>query len=496
MKGRKLSIYGSLLLLSVFLSVLVAPTAVLADKGKKGAEITVTAGDDKILKNTPVIIDVGDLPEGVENLATAIVYDGDTELQTQADDLDGDGTIDEIVFQLPAYIEANKDKKFSLYTQETGTDNNQTATITAGQGKYNETYDDWLPSTAYSNFKNATGHTAPMVLEVGDVVWIDTDWATMCVYISAGWRKSAFKHIYMKDDNWDMTMAKWDPWTDWQVQWTRQFWEADYGWHDGNDFGNTSDTVEMLKVGPVRCILQTKSGIGYNGALGKHDTLRALRTFTFYNGFAGIHQNIRLTGGDEVAASTGMTALYGGPLQFTTKILDFSANTSATPWTSYPKSNGFDKVYAPGTPNKGGNSDRYQAVDSNRVLDLTKATATYFGMYSSASKNGYMLNFALGENATAFIKDHITSIDWSDGEIVVKQEYEKFPLEGINRVLVPFSGSGAGTDVGAHMDALNDAWATELDVEVSEPAAAPGFELLLTIVVATGLAVMYKRKQK
>ncbi|MFX0013159.1 MAG: DUF4861 family protein [Promethearchaeota archaeon] len=491
MNRRKNTIYMFALFLPLFFSVLIAPTIVRAAEGKKSAIITITAGEDGIIADTPIIIEPGVLPEGIENLQTAIVYDGDTALPTQADDLDGDDEIDEIVFQLPEDLDADEEKKFSLYVLDEGDDNGQdpSASIDAEFDEYNASYSDWLPSTYTTGYSNASGN-APLVDEVGNVTWIETDWAVMCVYISSGWRKSAFKHIYMKDEQWDVGMAKWDPWSDWQFQWTRVFWEADNGWHDGNDFKNTSDTVEMLKVGPVRCVLQTKSGIGYKGDFGIQDDLRALRTFTFYSGFPGIHQNIRLTGGDEDEASESMTDLYGGPLQFTTKFLDFSTDTSTSPWSTFPDSNGFNMVYALGTPNEAGNSNRENPDE--QFLNLTKMTTTYFGMYSSATKNGYMINFALGENATTFIKDHVTSIDWSDGEIVVKQSYEKFPLEGINRVYVPFSKA---TNPKTQMDTLNGYWTVDYDMETSKPAPAPGFELVITLVTAAAIAIILRRKR-
>ncbi|UCE15029.1 MAG: DUF4861 family protein [Candidatus Heimdallarchaeota archaeon] len=435
--------------------------------GEEVGIMEITADVDPLVADKPVIIQASEFSSFPLDPATIVIKDGDIELPTQADDLDGDGVVDEIVFQLPHTIAAKDSKVFSLYAKNERLDNGQSTMISVAQAKYHESFKNWLPSTVYSKYINTTGHIAPAVATVGDVVWIDTDRATMCVYLSAGWRQSSFKHVYVKDDNWDLVKANWDPWTDWRYNWTRTIYDADYGWHDSNEYGNTSDTIELLKVGPVRCVLQTLSGIGYKGALGIHDNLRALRTFTFYNGFSGIHQNLRLTGGDEIAASIGMTALYGGPLQFATKYLDFSIDTSTIPWTTFPDGNGFDMVYGPGTPNKGGNSNRYQAVDSDRAFDLSLMTATYFGMYSSGSKNGYMSNFALGAEASTFITDHLTDLIWSDGEIQVFQEFEEFSLEGINRVLVPFSGSDVvGADLETHIDTLNNHWAAEYTIDI------------------------------
>ncbi len=56
--------------------------------------------------------------------------------------------------------------------------------------------------------------------------------------------------------------------------------------------------------------------------------------------------------------------------------------------------------------------------------------------------------------------DYVVGIDWSDGEIVVKQEYDKFPLTGVERVFIPFGGTT--TDVEAKIDGLNDMWTADL----------------------------------
>ncbi|MHA2029671.1 MAG: DUF4861 family protein, partial [Candidatus Kariarchaeaceae archaeon] len=268
------------------------------------------------------------------------------------------------------------------------------------------------------------------------------------MYVEAGWRQSGFKHIYMKDLGWDVLMAQWNASSDGNWQWIRSFWEADFGWHNGD----YPDKLTISNVGPVRAVVQTESGIGYNGRYGVSDEIRASKTYTFYDNFAGIAQNIRLVGTDAVAASEDMTALYGGPLEFTSKFLDFSMNHTADPWVPYVQSNAFDTVYSPGAPYLSGNQSRYQPDGDLRKLNVSLMTEPYFGMFNST---GYGYGFYWGHFD---YRNNIAGLDWSDGEIVVKYEFDQFPLGGINRLLLPFSDSA---DPNATIDAMVNDWTNE-----------------------------------
>ncbi len=374
---KKSKVIFSVVFAVIFLSLFVVPSVVKAADGTKVAVIKVTAGTDALAANTPIVIKPADLPEGVTALNTAVIYDGSTALPTQADNLYGDSAIDEIVFQLPEAIAAGESASFNLYVDEEATDNGQSASTTidlAHEDHYNETYDAWLPAAYVAGYSNTSGN-APAVDEVGEVIWVETDWGIMCLYVSAGWRQGTWKHAYIKNSAHDALMANYDPWTDWRWQWLRFGYESDQGWHNGD----YPDEVMIAKVGPVRAVIQTKTGVGYVGATGNLDNLKLLRTYTLYSGFQGLRQNIRLTGSDAAQAATDFTALYNGEtLDFVSKWMDFGANTTSTPWSYLPTGNKYDRVYSPGTPNFAGDSNRYNPDEQYLVLDDMEDS--YFAM--------------------------------------------------------------------------------------------------------------------
>ncbi|MHA2101376.1 MAG: hypothetical protein ACW99A_22185, partial [Candidatus Kariarchaeaceae archaeon] len=359
-------------------------------------------------------------------------------------------------FQLGADILSTNSKTFTLKVSNDGLTNGQpAANIKVAVAEYNETYMDWLPASMSADFNNGT-HNAPAVDEVGDVAWIETDWGILAMFVDAGWRQSSWKHIYMKDQNWDVLMAQWNVSGTAQEahswQWTKAMHEGDFGWHNGN----LPDTVTISKVGPVRAVVQTESAIGYNGQFGIATGIHAARTFTFYNGMPGIAQNIRLVGPDAVAASEDMTALYGGPLDFATKILDFNPNTTTTPWTARIGSNGFDTIYSPGGPNQGGNQSRYQPVDTNRRLNLSLVTEPYFGMFN-ASGYGYAVYWGHID-----YKNNLLSLDWSHEELAIRYSFNQFPLGGINRLLLPFSNAA---NANTTIDGMVANWTGSFDLD-------------------------------
>ncbi|MHA2363087.1 MAG: DUF4861 family protein [Candidatus Hodarchaeales archaeon] len=472
-----------ILCFAVMFSLLLVPTVLTNAKvtARNGAVFDVTAGTTALKASTPIIIDVGDLPITSDDgdLATAIVYDADDEeLPTQADDLDGDGAVDEIVFQLPAEIAASGSATFTVYVEE-GTDNGQDAAdMNVTQGEYADDYADFLPAALVTaqNFMNGTT-VSENVGNVGDVVWIKTGWGVMCMYVEAGWRQSAFKHIVV--DGVDIQSAKWNASGEWQWDWSRMFYDSDPGWQNDAE----ADTVNIKKVGPVRAVVQTTTGVGYKGLTGDLDNLKATRTYTFYNSFQGIAQNLRMTGSSAADAADNMTALYGGPLKFVSKFIDQDSECNAN-------SNCFNNVYAPGTPNLAGNTTRY--VSGLQALNVSELTANYLAMYNAAN-DGFAFYWGDIDNA-----DVLEAIDWSGGEIVVKQAYDTFPLEGVDRVMVPFKGEASPQ---TYVDTAVGGWIAAFDAgsvsntSTTKESAAPGFELPLAIFAITVVALIYRKRR-
>ncbi|MFX0086549.1 MAG: DUF4861 family protein, partial [Candidatus Hodarchaeota archaeon] len=112
------------------------------------AEFVITTNGADIIAGTPIILKAADLPLPYSKLQTAIVYDGTSPLTTQNDDLDGDGIVDEIVFQLASTLSDPSSKTFTVKVMDEGITNGQAVTtaITMERGLYNETYADWLPA--------------------------------------------------------------------------------------------------------------------------------------------------------------------------------------------------------------------------------------------------------------------------------------------------------------------------------------------------------------
>ncbi|MHA2298863.1 MAG: DUF4861 family protein, partial [Candidatus Hodarchaeales archaeon] len=243
--------------------------------------------------------------------------------------------------------------------------------------------------------------------------------------------------------------------------------------------------MTIAKAGPVRIVIQTESGIGYNGKFGVAEDLKARRTFVLYNDIPGIVRNLQLVGEDAVDAyKVGMTDIYGGPLDFASKFVDLGMNTSVTPWVPKTDSNGFDMLYSPDGAYSADNNSRYQPNrDLLGFMNLTEVTTPWVGMYSSSSENGYVVNIGQADYI-----DTLYSIDWWDGELAIKYAFERFPLEGVNQILIPVNGSDVTTTVGALMDALNEPWTREYSIALtsnideippSEPSPGTGTQTIM-----------------
>ncbi|MHA2364500.1 MAG: DUF4861 family protein [Candidatus Hodarchaeales archaeon] len=429
----------------------------LSSLARTGATFNVTAGETSLAINTPIIIDANELPFNQTQLATSIVYSDSTALPTQADDLNNDGIIDEIVFQLPTAISSSSSKTFTIYANDTGTGNGQNpnSNLQITQGLYNETYSNILPSIFSTSFNASNNESilAPAVNRVGDVIWIETDWAILCLYVSAAWKHSSWRHIILTGEDWDLvTGSTFNATSDWKWEWSRFMYEGDYGWHSNI---NTSDTISIAKIGSVRAVIQTISGIGYKGINGIAEGINATRTFFIYSGISGIAQNLRLTGTDAVSASQNMTNLYGVPLEFNTKFIDFGLNSSINPWALINVSNNFNHIYSPSMPNIAGNDSRYQSNLIYREFNLSKITHPYFGMYNDQNE-GFVVYW--GNIPPA----NLLGIYWDEGEIDVKYSFNQFPLTGINRILIPFKASGTVTD---YIDSLYSKWLSNYEIQ-------------------------------
>lgn len=499
-------------LLIVNFSFIPLKNVVLAEtESTEVLQLRISTDENQLVKNTPIIIKVKDHSLLSLKFNTSTVYYESIELPSQTDDLDGDGIIDEIVFQLPSDIDEGTTQLFDLHLGEESLDVNQSVNpnIRISQDLYNLSYSKWLSQNQSITFKNDTGHLAPTVHDIGEVIWVETDWAILCLYISAAWRQSSWKHIILKDSNWDVVMAKYDPWLEdlepyedtypsWTWSrwlWSRFMYESDPGWHTAgvessnlpwNLWERIPDEVKVAKVGDVRTVIQTYSGIGHNDNIEIQDKLHAVRTYTIYSGFEGIAQNFRLEGGDEDAAAESMTALSGGPLVFHSKCIDLGMDYTTNPWTTIANSNHFDKVVT-----EGGATDRYQPTKELRKLDLSKLRSAYLGMYSSSSKNGFVYNW--GDFA---IKDNIASIVWSGDELVIQYSFEQFPIDGIDRILIPFCGSSTGGNPESYMTTLNDYWSSKYTLEVTRHEITP-FPLIISFfsILYLGVIVLYWRKR-
>ncbi|MHA2139819.1 MAG: hypothetical protein ACW98G_18195, partial [Candidatus Hodarchaeales archaeon] len=351
--------------------------------------------------------------------------------------------------------------------------------IWIAKGLYNETYENWLPTFYVTSYRNSTGHLPPSIHEVGEVIWIETDWAILCLHISAGWRQSSWKHIFLKDQNWDLVMAEFDPWaadlepwTDAYPSWVWSRWlwsEFSYdatSWHTGGWYETNQtdqpDEVRIEKVGPVRAVIQTYSWSGYKGPYNRlQANLHAIRTFTMYNNFPGIAQNLRLGGGDELAAAQSMLELYQEPLSIDTRFYDRSMDSTSIPWAYMPDSNSFDRVYSTNIPNRAGNTMREVTGDDHHI-DKMNLVTPFVGMYNNQTKNGFMFIFGDFES----LDSYYYTIKWYDTELAIMYSFERFPLEGINRVLIPYSGSATNSNPENFMDELNSYWSNNYTLPV------------------------------
>ncbi|MHA2253770.1 MAG: DUF4861 family protein [Candidatus Kariarchaeaceae archaeon] len=410
------------------------------------AKFHVATGLVDLPAGTPIILKTTDFQLPYSMLGTAVVMDstGTTAYTTQCDDLNGDGIVDEIVFLLPATITAGNTVEFLLTGKTEGLTNGHTTDPdlkVKHEMNYNETYADWLP-TCLSN----------MVNEVGEVVWAETDWGIFCLYVSAGWRQSSWKHIILKGSNTDIVMADYNATDDWRWQWTKMGYE-DPGWHTGEG----ADTVTIAKAGPVRIVIQTESNIDYNGPFGKANDTKARRTFVLYDNIHGIVRNLQIIDEASKEAWAGMTNYYGGPLVLASKFVDHGMNTSVSPWNANEGSLGFNTIYSPNNPGLAANDSRWQNNSDIRKFNLSalELTEPWFTMYNASTNNGFIVDWGNYDYL-----DTLTSIDWSDGEIDVKYSFEYFPLEGINQILIPIDGS-AITTVPGDFAALHDALTLE-----------------------------------
>ncbi|MFX0210496.1 MAG: hypothetical protein ACFFDT_31240 [Candidatus Hodarchaeota archaeon] len=428
---------------------------------KKAGTITVTTGDDELVEGTPIILNAS-LIEGIEP-ATAIVMDGDTELPTQYDE-----DLNELVFQLPDAIEANGTATFDITGEESGSDNDQTASIKIGQGDYDATYDDWLPTWATTTFMNGTTE-CNMVKAIGDVIWVETDWGVLCLAVEADWRQGTWRHVVMKDSEWDAVGThNWNACANWQFQWAASlFQDADEGWQHGAP----ADTVTIKEVGPVRAVIQTVANSDYKDLLAQSvQNCNATRTYTIYDGFVGIAQHFTLTGDNATQAMTDFTALNDleEPLRMKHQLMDGRFNEMGA--------NNLSTIHVPGkSPDfaRGGGA-----------VDMTDATDPYFAVYEDDG-HGYVYNYADMENLEKFDPGN---------EIVMNYAFDAFPEEGLHRYYIPFNSyTGSFAD---HAAALNTMWTAEYGTEFEAAAAAPGFELFLSTVVLIGAAIVIRKRRQ
>jgi hypothetical protein len=429
---------------------------------KKAGTITVTAGDDELVKGTPIILNASLIPDGITP-ETAIIVDGEDELPTQYDE-----DLNEVVFQLPSAIEADGTATFDIIGETSGSNNGQDASIKIGQGDYAATYDDWLPTWATKGFVNGTTQ-ANMVKAIGDVIWVETDWGVLCLAVEADWRQGTWRHVVMTDANWDAVGThNWNASSDWQFQWAASlFQDADEGWQHGAP----ADTVAIKEVGPVRAVIQTVANSDYKDLLAQSvQNCNATRTYTIYDGFVGIAQHFTLTGDNATQAMTDFTTLNDleEPLRMKHQMMDGRFNEVGA--------NNLTKVHVPGL-----------SADVDRgggAVDMTDATDTYFAIYSDSDKRGYVYNYADMDNLDKFDPGN---------EIVMNYAFDAFPEEGLHRFYVPFETyTGTFAD---HAASLNTMWTASYDTEIEAAAAAPGFSLLLSTFVLIGVAFVIRKRR-
>jgi hypothetical protein len=447
------------------------------------ATIVVTAGSDALVVGTPIII-AGSEFSGDFALATAVVMDGATALPTQYD-----AGLDELVFQLPAAIAASGSKTFEVQADATGSSNGQSATITMGHGDYNETYGDWLPTWSSDLLMNGSA-LANDVHSIGDVIWVETDWGILCLQVEADWRQGTWKHVIMKDANWDAVGGFINASTDWRFRWASSlFQDADEGWPRG---GGAPDTIEIESVGPVRAVIKAIANSNFKDNLGQQvQNINATRTYTIYSGFAGIAQHFTITGSNATQAMTDFSALnlLLEPLRMKHQLMDSQYNTFG--------SNNLTKVFVPGDSTPGNETyDRGVAT-----FNLSEVTDSYFAVYNDSDTRGYVYNWGPYEYL-----DNITNIDCGN-EIVMNYAFDAFPTGGFNRYGTPFiTFSG---DIGDHAAAVNTKWVatytfaitehdaptTTEETTTTEDDGAPGFELVMVTLSLVGASVFIRKRR-
>ena len=447
---------------------------------------SVAALTDDIPTGTPIVLKATDFQLPYSMLQTAVVMDsgGTIAYPTQCDDLNGDNIIDEIVFLAPSDINAPMGTlAFRLYGTTEGTSNGYTADadLKVAEDTYNESYGDWLLPSYSDTFMNGSSLSS-YVDEVGEVVWADTNWGTFCLYVSAGWRQSSWKHIITKGPNAvDLVMADYNATDNDRWQWTKFGYEADQGWHNGD----TPDVVTIAKAGPLRIVIQTESGIGYNGLFGIDDGLKARRTFILYKSIPGIIRNLQLIGENGIPAFQSMTDYYGAPLTMASKFVPHDQNTSTTPWTPKIDAIDYNTVYAPNDPGLATNDSRYQSNGDLRKFNMSEVTAPWFSMYDSGSDNGFIVNFGNFD----YVDQEVTKIDWSDGEIDVYYSFEYFPANGLDTVLIPVDGGDVTSTIVDYMTNLNGNWTQEYLVTFVPYLKEPWVTTTVEIVIETTIEI-------
>ncbi len=449
------------------------------------ATIVVTAGSDALVVGTPIIIAGSDF-SGDFALATAVVMDGATALPTQYD-----AGLDELVFQLPAALAASGSKTFEVQADATGSSNGQTS-ITMTRGDYNETYSDFLPAWSSAYIMNGSA-LANDVHSIGDVIWVDTDWGVLCLQVEASWRHGTWKHVIMKDNNWDVVSGFLNATSDWRWRWeTGLFQDADEGWQVG---GRGPDTIEIESAGPVRAVIRAVANSPHRD-LDQYlvENANATRTYTVYNGIPGITQHFAITGPNATQAHTDWSVLSEvlEPLKMKHQHLDSTSNTLG--------SNNLTKVYVAGDP-----TPSNETYTRNAVANLTAVTDSYFAVYNDTDTRGYVYNWGPFEYL-----DNITNLEFAN-QIVMNYRFDYFPAAGFNRYWIPFS-SFTG-NIGDHAASLNtnmkslmeasytfvitehDPPTTTTTTTTTEDGGAPGFELVLATLSLVGASVFIRKRR-
>lgn len=462
MKKKKLSLLTTILF--VFLVLIYATQIGVVPVGaKKAGTLTVTAGTRQLVKGTPIIINASTLPVGIAK-ETVIISNGNDELPTQYDK-----KLNELVFQLPFGLNAKDSFTFNILGEASGDNNGQKATIKIGQGDYDATYKTWLPTWATTTFMNGSTE-CNMVKDIGNVIWVETDWGVLCLAVEADWRQGTWRHVALKNAQWDAVGThNWNACSNWQFQWAASlFQDADEGWQHGTP----ADTVKIKKVGPVRTVIRVVANSDYKDLLGQSvSQVNATRTYTIYNGFIGIHQHFTLTGENATQAMIDFTQLneLEEPLRIKHQIMDgrfgeFGANN-------------LTKIHVPGL-----------STDIERgsgAVDMSDTTHPYFAVYNASDLRGYFYNYADMENLEKFDPGN---------EIVMNYVFDAFPENGLKRFFVPFYDfSGTITN---HASSINAKWTADYTYEIQEAAAAsPGFEFLFSTVILIGTVLFLKKRR-